>query len=86
MGTWLPSIIEAIVFLCSLMGVIIKTSNRIKELETKQDIIEKLLNDNIVNVTAIQSSFVKIETALARIETDILWIKESKKNEQQKGN
>lgn len=82
MVTWLPSILEAIVFLCSLVGVIIKTSSRIQALETKQDILEKRLNDNVVNVATMQNSFVKIETSLAKIQVDLEWLKEIKKNEQ----
>ena len=75
MENWIPSIIEGLVFLCSLVGILIKTSNRINALEQKQEIIEKRVNDTAVTVTTVQASLSEIKTSLARIETDLAWLK-----------
>ena len=83
MQEWLPSVIEALVFLFTLVGVITKTSNKISNLESKQEMLERRVSEMAVTVTTVQSGFAKIETSLARIETDIQWLKE--KNNEQKG-
>ena len=83
MQEWLPSVIEALVFLFTLVGVITKTSNKISNLESKQEMLERRVSEMAVTVTTVQSGFAKIETSLARIETDLQWLKE--KNNEQKG-
>lgn len=75
MENWVPSIVEGLVFLCSLVGILIKTSNKINTLEQKQEIIEKRVTDMAVTVTTVQSGFSEIKTSLARIETDLAWLK-----------
>lgn len=81
MSAWIPSIVEALVFLCSLVGILIKTSNRINTLESKQEVLEKRVTDMAVTVSTVQSGFAKIETSLARIETDLKWLTKEKENE-----
>lgn len=85
MVTWLPPIIEALVFLCSLVGVIVKFTGRIQALETKVETIEKEQSCTTNEVSNINTNFLEIKTALVRIETDIQWIKGIKENEQKAG-
>lgn len=82
MKEWIPSVVEALVFLCSLIGILIKTSNRINILESKQEVLEKRVTDMAVTVSTVQSGFAKIETSLARIETDLKWLTKEKDNEE----
>lgn len=81
MENWIPTIIEALVFLGTIVGVLVRTSNKIKENEARIENLEHRTNRLEVNVGSVQASLSKIETALARIETEILWIKEIKKGE-----
>lgn len=83
MKEWIPSVVEALVFLCSLVGILVKTSNRINTMESKQEMLEKRVSDMAVNVVAVQAGFAKIETSLARIETDLSWLKDKEKRNEE---